>query len=167
LGSVMNLDTQITTMLLAIRACARCSNDARIIQDALSALKHVLLLLEAEQSVYAAVTRTQTPEDSCLGPHIYLSSDLPDGSPQAPKDSMKERFVFGSIILDDWESTVVARRLIRDAAMRIGQNLRWISLKRKSGTIGSIHHSEQFDQEIEVAMDRVKIMVERTSLHFS
>lgn len=159
LGSVMILDTQLTTMLFTIRACPRCSNDARIIQNALLALKDILLLLEAEQRVYAPSTRTQTPENS------FLPSDQSDGSPKSSEKPPKEKFVFGSLILDDTESKVIARRLIRDAAIRIGQNLRWIGMEVKSGIADSFNPPQRFDQEIQLAMDRVKILVARTSSH--
>ncbi|EWG44778.1 hypothetical protein FVEG_15722 [Fusarium verticillioides 7600] len=157
----MNLDTQLTALLVGIRACLLCSNDGRIIQNALLALEGISLLLEAEQRVYAPSTRTQTPENNCL------SSEQSDGSPQGPVDTMKEQFAFGNIALDDNESTLIARRLIRDAAIRVGQNLRWIGMKLKSGITGSIHHPQRLDQERELAMGRVKIIVARTSLHFS
>ncbi|CCT66622.1 uncharacterized protein FFB20_12660 [Fusarium fujikuroi] len=154
------MDTQLTTLLVAIRACPQCSNDARIIENALLALKDILLLLGAEQRVYAPSTRTQTPENS------FLPSDQSDSSPKSPKANTKEKFTFGSLILDDTESRVIARRLIRDAAIRIGQNLRWIGMKRKSGTAGSFNPLSRFNEEIELAMDRVKILVARTSSHF-
>jgi hypothetical protein len=128
-------------------------------QNALLALKEMLLLLEAEQRVYTPSTRNESPENR------YTSSDRSNGNPRAPGHAVKEQFIFGNIALDDTESTVIARRLIRDAAIRIGQNLRWVGLKHKAGIIGPIHH-QLSDQEIELAMDRVKVMVARTSLHF-
>lgn len=63
LDFVVNLDTQLTTLLVAIRACAQCSNDVQIIP---LALKDILLLLKAEKQTYNSSKRTQTPENSCL-----------------------------------------------------------------------------------------------------
>ncbi|CVL08522.1 uncharacterized protein FMAN_05222 [Fusarium mangiferae] len=129
-------------------------------KNALLALKNILQLLEAEQRVYTPSTRTQTPENS------FLLSGHSDGSSKSPEANKKEQFTFGNLILDDIESRVIARRLIRDAAIRIGQNLRWIGMKRKSGTAGSFDPLPRFDEEIELAMERVKILVARTSSQF-
>lgn len=153
LSALMSLDTQISSLLLSIRACNQCSNDAQLIQDAFSALKNVLVLLEAEESVYIPTSRTHGSygRPSSQGPSLGLSED-------SQSVTLKETFTFGSIILDDYESTMIAKRLIRDSALRIGRNLRWISVKCRT-----IHDLDHFNQEIKTTINRIKIIIARTA----
>lgn len=164
LSAVMSLDARISSLLPSVRTCNQCSNDARVIQDVFSALKNVLRLLEAEQSVYIPTSRTQTSRDSNGRPSSqHLSFGLSDASRPASTYPLKERFTFGNIVLNDRESTIIAKRLIRDAALRIGQSLRWISVKCRSRIAGSIHQLELFNQEMKSTTDRVKIILARTA----
>lgn len=153
LSALMILDAQISSLLLSVRACNQCSNDARLIQDAFSALKNVLVLLEAEQSVYIPTSRIHDSHGrpSPQGPCLSMST-------VGQSVALKETFTFGSIVLDEYESTMIAKRLVRDSALRIGRNLRWISVKCRT-----IHQQDHFNQEIKTTIERIKIIIARTT----
>lgn len=156
--------TQISSLLLSARACDQCSNNAFVLQGAFAALNHVLQLFEAEQNVYAPTPSILNLRSNDRIPSSGHSSVglMPNNYAQASRNNLRERFTFGGIILDDSESAIIAKRLIRTSVIGIGQSLRWIDRKSRLGvSIRPIDRDGEFDEEMRQSINQVQRLLAR------
>lgn len=168
LGFAIQAHSRIASLTQSVRKCTRCCDDVHVMEDIVSALHNVLLLLEAVKGAYAPTTcmpGQTTPSDMGLAsPNPSL--DQHSGNSLEGQKFVRERFRFGRIVLDVDESGLIARRLIRNTALQIGQCLRWVGLRCTPGaTMGICRHASQsiHGEELEAAMKRVKIILAKVN----